>query len=159
MWQRTEMKKGMAIHSSILAWRSPWMEDPGRLQSVGLQKVRHDWAPNTDRGDDRGRQWQGQAWIRGCQECSGSVSGFLWLKYDHRVRKLERQAGAGSQGLKHHKQTRGWAGHDGNDDNEKAFTKEEFKPTKVSELRLPKLGRSGRRETDQLHSFLQAGIS
>ena len=36
------MKKGMAIHSSILAWRSPWMEDPGRLQSVGLQKVRHD---------------------------------------------------------------------------------------------------------------------
>ena len=36
------MKKGMAIHSSILAWRSPQMEDPGRLQSVGLQKVGHD---------------------------------------------------------------------------------------------------------------------
>ena len=36
------MKKGMAIHSSILAWRSPRMEDPGRLQSVGLQKVGHD---------------------------------------------------------------------------------------------------------------------
>ena len=97
--------------------------------------------------------------LGGAKSAQGSVSGFLWLKYDHRVRKLERQAGAGSQGLKHHKQTRGWAGHDGNDDNEKAFTKEEFKPTKVSELRLPKLGRSGRRETDQLHSFLQAGIS
>ena len=34
----------MATHSSILAWKIPWMEEPGRLQSMGLQKVRHDWA-------------------------------------------------------------------------------------------------------------------
>ena len=35
------LKEGMATHSSILAWRIPWPEDPGRLQSMGLQRVRH----------------------------------------------------------------------------------------------------------------------
>ena len=34
----------MAPHSSALAWRIPWMEEPGGLQSMGLRKVRHDWA-------------------------------------------------------------------------------------------------------------------
>ena len=36
------LEKGMATHSSILAWRIPWTEDPGRLQSIGSQRVRHD---------------------------------------------------------------------------------------------------------------------
>ena len=36
------LEKGMASHSSILAWRIPWTEEPGRLQSVGLQRVGHD---------------------------------------------------------------------------------------------------------------------
>ena len=36
------LKKGMATHCSILAWRIPWTEDPGWLQSTGLQRVRHD---------------------------------------------------------------------------------------------------------------------
>ena len=36
------LEKGMAINSSILAWRIPWTEEPGRLQSMGLQRVRHD---------------------------------------------------------------------------------------------------------------------
>ena len=36
--------EGMATHSSILAWRIPWTEKPGGLQSMGLQRVRHDWA-------------------------------------------------------------------------------------------------------------------
>ena len=35
-------EKEMATHSSILAWRIPWAEKPGRLQSTGLQRVRHD---------------------------------------------------------------------------------------------------------------------
>ena len=35
------LKKEMATHSSILAWRIPWMEEPGGLQSVGSQRVRH----------------------------------------------------------------------------------------------------------------------
>ena len=34
-------QKGMATHSSILAWRIPWTEEPGRLQSMGLQSVDH----------------------------------------------------------------------------------------------------------------------
>ena len=38
------LEKEMAIHSSILAWRIPWMEEPGGLQSTGSQRVRHDWA-------------------------------------------------------------------------------------------------------------------
>ena len=36
------LEKGMAIHSSILAWRIPWTEEPGVLQSTGLQRVGHD---------------------------------------------------------------------------------------------------------------------
>ena len=36
------LEKSMATHSSILAWRIPWREEPGGLQSVGLQRVRHD---------------------------------------------------------------------------------------------------------------------
>ena len=38
------LEKEMATHSSVLAWRSPWTEEPGRLQSRGSQRVRHDWA-------------------------------------------------------------------------------------------------------------------
>ena len=37
----------MAIHSSNLVWRIPWTEEPDRLQSMGLQRVRHDWATIT----------------------------------------------------------------------------------------------------------------
>ena len=36
------LEKGMATHSSILVWRIPWAEEPGRLRSMGSQKVRHD---------------------------------------------------------------------------------------------------------------------
>ena len=36
------LEKEMAVHSSTLAWKIPWTEEPDRLQSVGLQRVRHD---------------------------------------------------------------------------------------------------------------------
>ena len=36
-------EKAMAPHSSTLAWRIPWMEEPGGLQSIGLLRVRYDW--------------------------------------------------------------------------------------------------------------------
>ena len=36
------LEKEMATHSIILAWKIPWTEEPGRLQSMGLQRVRHD---------------------------------------------------------------------------------------------------------------------
>ena len=40
--QEDPLEKGMATHSSILAWRVPWTEEQGGLQSMGLQRVRHD---------------------------------------------------------------------------------------------------------------------
>ena len=40
--QEDALEKGMDTHSSILAWTIPWTDEPGRLQSVWLQRVRHD---------------------------------------------------------------------------------------------------------------------
>ena len=40
------LEKGMATHSSILAWRIPWTDEPGRLQSLGSQRVGHDRVTN-----------------------------------------------------------------------------------------------------------------
>ena len=39
---RRSLKEGRATHSSVLAWRIPWTEEPGGLQSIGLQRVGHD---------------------------------------------------------------------------------------------------------------------
>ena len=39
--QEDPLKKGMATHPSVLAWRIPWTEEAGRLQSMGLQRVGH----------------------------------------------------------------------------------------------------------------------
>ena len=38
------LEKEMVTHSSILAWKIPWTEEPGKLQCRGLQRLRHDWA-------------------------------------------------------------------------------------------------------------------
>ena len=40
--QEDPLEKEMAAHSGVVAWRSPWTEKPGRLQSTGLPRVRHD---------------------------------------------------------------------------------------------------------------------
>ena len=40
--QEDPLEKEMATHTSILAWRIPWTEEPGGLQSTGLQRVGHD---------------------------------------------------------------------------------------------------------------------
>ena len=37
-------EKAMVTHSSTLAWKVPWMEEPGRLQSMGSHRVGHDWS-------------------------------------------------------------------------------------------------------------------
>ena len=49
MWNKPDRKKrnmrtAMVPHSSTLAWKIPWMEEPGRLQSMGSLRVGHDWA-------------------------------------------------------------------------------------------------------------------
>ena len=41
------LEKEMASQSSTLTWKIPWTKEPGRLQSMGSQRVRHDWVTNT----------------------------------------------------------------------------------------------------------------
>ena len=45
--QEDPLEEEMATHSNILAWKTPWTEEPDMLQSMRLQRVRHDWATNT----------------------------------------------------------------------------------------------------------------
>ena len=47
--------KGMATHSSTLAWRIPWTEEPGRLQSMGSQRVGHDWKQHAGKAHTHSR--------------------------------------------------------------------------------------------------------
>ena len=54
------LEKGMATHSSILAWRIPWIKDPGRLQSIGLQRVGHN-SSDLERTHAQG-QWR-TSWV------------------------------------------------------------------------------------------------
>ena len=42
--QEDPLEEGMATHPSTIAWRIPWTEEPGGLQSIGLQRVGHDWS-------------------------------------------------------------------------------------------------------------------
>ena len=52
-------EKAMAPHSSTLAWKIPWMEEPGRLQSMGSWRVQHDWATSLSRiGEGNGNPLQ-----------------------------------------------------------------------------------------------------
>ena len=44
--QKDLLEKGMATQSNILAWKIPWTEKPGKLQSMGSQRVGHNWATN-----------------------------------------------------------------------------------------------------------------
>ena len=48
--QEDPLEEGVATYSSILAWRIPWTEEPGGLQSIGLQRVKDD--PATNANDD-----------------------------------------------------------------------------------------------------------
>ena len=68
--QEDPLEKGMATHSSILAWRIPWTEKPGGLKSVGSQRVGHNWITLTKRGDtNRHREdamWQWRQRLRWC---------------------------------------------------------------------------------------------
>ena len=53
------LEKAMAPHSSTVAWKIPWMEEPGRLQSMGSRRVGHDWATSLSRiGEGNGNPLQ-----------------------------------------------------------------------------------------------------
>ena len=50
VWSRgweDPLEEGTATHSSVLAWRNPWTEEPSGLQSMGLQRVWHNWVTET----------------------------------------------------------------------------------------------------------------
>ena len=51
------LEKEMATHSSILAWRIPWTEEPDGLQSMGSQRVGHNWATSQDRNTEGLKIW------------------------------------------------------------------------------------------------------
>ena len=56
---KTYVEKAMASHSSTLAWKIPWTEEPGRLQSMGSRRVGHDWATSLSRiGEGNGNPLQ-----------------------------------------------------------------------------------------------------
>ena len=55
--QKDPLEKEMATHSSILAWRIPWTKKPGRLQSMGLQRVGHNWVTLVSLFISVGRPW------------------------------------------------------------------------------------------------------
>ena len=61
--QEGPLEKGMASHSSILAWTIPWTEEPGGLQSRGSQRVGHDWAKNTFTYSDRLSTYKAASYI------------------------------------------------------------------------------------------------
>ena len=55
--QEDPLEKEMATHSSTLVWKIPWTETPGRLQSMGSQRVGHDWV--TSLSQEYRRHWRG----------------------------------------------------------------------------------------------------
>ena len=57
--QEDPLEEGMATHSIILAWRIPWREEPGGLQSMRLQRVGHDWAIEHPHVQVKVRLWGG----------------------------------------------------------------------------------------------------
>ena len=62
------LEKEMATHSSILAWRIPWMEEPGGLQSTGLQRVGHDFTFTFCVIEKSRRCWSRTSWSEQRQE-------------------------------------------------------------------------------------------
>ena len=75
-------EKAMAPHSSTLAWKIPWMEEPGRLQSMGSLRVGHDWETSLSLFTfmHRRRKWQPTpVFLPGESQGRGSLVGFcLW---------------------------------------------------------------------------------
>ena len=64
--QKDPLEKEMATHSNTVAWKIPWTEEPGRLQSMGSQRVGHDWANEMN-------------WIE--SKCSPIILQVLWVLF------------------------------------------------------------------------------
>ena len=71
----SKVEKEMETHSSILAWKTPWREEPGGLQSMGSQRVRHDWATEHS---NLWREWQRIRWLDGIIDSTYMSLSKLW---------------------------------------------------------------------------------
>ena len=111
-------EKAMAPHSSTLAWKIPWMEKPGRLQSMGSLRVRHDWATSLSLftfmhwrrkwqptpvflpGESQGRD--GEAWWAAVHGVAQSRTRLKWLSSSSRwfwfLLRVEKLWPIGSRG-------------------------------------------------------------
>ena len=88
-------EKAMASHSSTLAWRIPWMEEPGRLQSMGSLRVGHDWATSLSLFTFMPwrRKWQPTpVFLPGESQGRGSLVGFrLWGRTEWDTTEVTQQ--------------------------------------------------------------------
>ena len=78
----------MATHSSILAWRNPWTEDPGRLQPMGSQRVGHDWIDLAHKPPRPPRQTA--EFLRATSTCSAALC-MWWGDDGSKVEQLAQQ--------------------------------------------------------------------
>ena len=77
-WARNILEEGMTAHSRIHAWRIPWAVEPGRLQSIGLQRVGHDWSGLALRRMHSISEWARWYFNSSVQLSRSVVSNFLW---------------------------------------------------------------------------------
>ena len=84
--QEDPLEEGMATHSSILVWRIPWIEEPGGLQSMGSERVRHEWGSKHIK--QRGT-WSLSLWQKWCLP-KPSQNGALDLNVKCKTRKSHR---------------------------------------------------------------------
>ena len=81
------LEKEIATHSSTLAWKIPWMEEPGRLQSMGSQRVGHNWVTSLTREDGKPKKTKPG-------HCRGYADAEWWSRYGRRAvvsnRRLSR---------------------------------------------------------------------
>ena len=87
-WREYPLEKGMATHSSILAWRISWTEEPGGLQFMGSQRVGHDWATNTHALSlNNAFKWISSLlhtrWFTSFTDLSQDITSFKWFIYPH----------------------------------------------------------------------------
>ena len=84
------LEKAMAPHSSTLAWKIPWMEEPGRLQSKGSLRVGHDWETSLSLFMHWGRKWQPTSvFLPGESQAWGSLVGCgLWSHTESDTKRL-----------------------------------------------------------------------
>ena len=79
--QEDPLEKEMVTHSSTLAWRIPWREETGSLQSMGSQRVRHDWATSLTHSLivllvlKKGKRHNKCKWSQKCGKCYNGAMG------------------------------------------------------------------------------------